>query len=340
MAKLRFGGISFAHVHAPGHVEQLKARPDVEIVGAYDDNPERGRYFADRYGIELFDSLEGLLAKELDAVVIDSESSKHLEHVRAAAERGVHVFCEKPIGSSLKMALEIRDVVRRSGILFTTGFNSRFNPEVVLLKDLVERGELGAIYMARVRVAHSAAIDRWFSGWSGWFASRELAGGGGLLDLGIHGADLLRFVLGDDAAEVAGFASNATGAYDIDDQGVGLIRFSKGTLGILDTGWTQLLEHMPWAPLEVYGSRGSALRTWVGLMYYTREKKGWVKPNPPHLPVRSALDDLVEAVKAGRQPLITVDDAVKAQEIIEAVYISSREGRSVKLPLGQNVYLR
>jgi len=334
VARLRVGIISFAHVHAPGHVEQLKLRPDVEIVGAYDDNRERGLHFAGRYGLELLDSLDKLLARRPDVVVIDSENSKHLEHVRAAAEAGVHVFCEKPIGASLEMAVAIRDVVRRAGILFTTGFNSRFNPEVALLKDLVERGELGAVYMARVRVAHSAAIDRWFGGWSGWFASRGEAGGGGFLDLGIHGADLLRFVLGDEAVEVQGFVSNATGSYDIDDQGVGLIRFSRGALGILDAGWTQLVEHMPWAPLEVYGSRGSALRTWIGLMYYTRERRGWVKPAPPHVPVRSALEDLIEAVKAGRQPLITVDDAVKAQEIIEAVYVSSREGKSVKLPIG------
>ncbi|MEM4569511.1 MAG: Gfo/Idh/MocA family oxidoreductase, partial [Thermofilaceae archaeon] len=316
----------------PGHIEQLKARPDVEIVGAYDHDEQRGLQLSSRYGIKFYTRLEALLAEGLDLAVIDSENSMHGEHVKAAAERGINVFCEKPIGSDLRMALEIRSIVRRHGILFTTGFNSRFNPEILKLRELVQSGELGRVCMARVRVAHSAAIDRWFSGWSAWFASRELAGGGGFLDLGIHGADLLRFVLGEEAVEVQGLTGNATGAYSIDDQGVGVIRFSGGALGILDAGWTQLVEHMPWSPLEVYGSRGSALRTWIGLMYYTREK-GWVKPVPPQPPARNALDDIIDAVKTGRNPFITVEDAVKAQEIIEAVYISGREGRSVKLPL-------
>lgn len=67
--------------------------------------------------------------------MIDGENSMHLEHVRVAAERGLHVFCEKPIGSSLRMAREIEDIVEGSGILFTTGFNSRFNPEVLAYEE-------------------------------------------------------------------------------------------------------------------------------------------------------------------------------------------------------------
>jgi len=333
MAKLRVGLISFAHVHAPGHVEQLRARGDVELVGAYDDNRERGLHYASRYGLEFFESLDALLARDLDLVVIDSENAKHLEHVRAAAERGIHVFCEKPIGSDLRMAREIRRVVERSGILFTTGFNSRFNPNILTLRRVVEGGEIGEVLMVRVRVAHSAAVDRWFGGWTAWFASKELAGGGGFLDLGIHGADLLRFLTGDEAVEVVGFAVNLTKAYEVDDMGVGVVRFSRGGVGVLDAGWAQVVEHVPWQPLEIYGSRGSAFLTWIGPMYYSRERGSWVRPALARPPAPSALDDLVEAVKGGGSPLVTVDDAVKAQEIVEAVYLSSREGRAVRLPL-------
>lgn len=333
MAKLKVGVISFAHVHAPGHVERLKSRGDVEVIGVYDDDRERGRHYAGAYNLEFYESLESLLKRNPDLVVVDSENSRHLEHVRAAAERGVHVFCEKPIGSNLRMALEIKKVVERSGILFTTGFNSRFNPENITVRDLVASGELGDIYAARVRVAHSAAVDRWFGGWTGWFSSKELAGGGGLLDLGIHGADLLRFILGDEAVEVQGLVSNSTRAYEVDDQGIGVIRFSKGALGVLDAGWAQVVEHMPWSPLEVYGSRGSALRTCIGLMYYSRSRRAWVKPALSAPRAGSALDDIIEAIKGGRKPAVTVDDGVKAQEIIEAIYLSEIEGRRVKLPL-------
>lgn len=113
------------------------------------------------------------------------------------------------------------------------------------MRNVMEAGEIGVVYTARVRVAHSAAVDRLFSGWSSWFASRELSGGGGFLDLGIHGADLLRFLLGDEAVEVRGAVANLTGSYDVDDMGVGVIRFSRGAIAVLEAGWAQVVEHIP-----------------------------------------------------------------------------------------------
>ena len=324
--------VSFAHVHAPGHVEQLLRRSDVEVVGAFDDNAERGRYYANRYSLRLFNSIDELIKAKPDVAVVDSETSKHRQYVQLLAENGVNIFCEKPIGVNLRDAVEIRDIVKKHGILFTTGFNSRFNPENVKAREVIASGAIGRVNMVRVRVAHSGAVDRWFKGWSEWFTQVQYSGGGGFLDLGIHGADLLRYILGDEAVEVVGFITNSTGAYNIDDQGVALVKFSRGTLGILDAGWTQITEGLPWAPLEVYGDKGSLIRTELGLMYYVRGQEGWVKPRLQG-GQRTALDELIDAVSKGGSLTITVDDAVKAQEIIEAAYRSSAEGRAVKLPL-------
>ena len=324
--------VSFAHVHAPGHVEQLLRRSDVEVVGAFDDNAERGRYYANRYNLRLFNSIDELIKAKPDVAVVDSETSKHRQYVQLLAENGVNIFCEKPIGVNLRDAVEIRDIVKKHGILFTTGFNSRFNPENVKAREVIASGAIGRVNMVRVRVAHSGAVDRWFKGWSEWFTQVQYSGGGGFLDLGIHGADLLRYILGDEAVEVVGFITNSTGAYNIDDQGVALVKFSRGTLGILDAGWTQITEGLPWAPLEAYGDKGSLIRTELGLMYYVRGQEGWVKPRLQG-GQRTALDELIDAVSKGGSLTITVDDAVKAQEIIEAAYRSSAEGRAVKLPL-------
>jgi predicted dehydrogenase len=71
----------------------------------------------------------------------------------------------------------------------------------------------------------------------------------------------------------------------------------------------------------------------MGTIYYSRDKNAWIKPNPPQTAIKHPLEDIIEAIKTGRKPTVTVDDAVKAQEIIEAIYISSRERRSIKLPL-------
>lgn len=331
--KLRVGVVGFAHVHAPGHVELLKERGDVEIVGVFDDNRDRGLYYANRYGLELLQSIDLLISRRPDFIIIDSETSVHLKYVEMFAENSVNVFCEKPIGLNIQMAREIKSIVERHGILFTTGFNSRFNHDVVKVREILSEGEIGEIYTVRVRIAHSAAIDRWFREWTQWFGVYELAGGGGLLDLGVHAADLLRYILNDEATEVEGVAINFTRSYEVDDFGVGIVLFSRGTVSVLESGWIQVAENPSLSPLEVYGSRGTILRTPVGVVYYSRNRKSWIKPNPTQIAVRNALEDMIDSVKTGRKPMVTVDDAVKAQEIIEAIYLSSREKRVVKLPL-------
>ncbi len=331
--KLRVGIVSFAHVHAPGHVELLKARNDVEIIGVFDDNRDRGLYYANRYGLEFLPSIELLIERKPDFVVIDSETSKHLEYIGMFAENGINVFCEKPIGVNIKMAKEIKSIIEKHGILFTTGFNSRFNPDIIKIREIIAANEIGDIYMVRVRIAHSAAIDRWFKEWTLWFGVKELAGGGGLLDLGIHAADLLRYILVDEAVEVQGIAVNLTKAYEVDDFGVGIVVFSRGTLSILESGWIQVAENPPLTPLEVYGGRGTIQRTPIGVVYYSRDRRAWIKPNPPQTTIRNALEDMIEAIKTGRKPLISIEDAVKAQEIIEAIYLSNNEKKAIKLPL-------
>lgn len=330
---MRVGIVSFAHVHAPGHVELLKSRSDVEIVGAFDDNRDRGLFYANKYGLELLPSVDSLIRRKPDLVVIDSETVKHLEYVKIFAENNINVFCEKPIGLNVRMAREIKSIVEKHGILFTTGFNSRFNPDIVKLREIIAANEIGNTYMARVRIAHSAAVDRWFKEWTQWFGIEELAGGGGLLDLGIHAADLLRYILNDEPVEVQGIAVNLTRAYEVDDFGIGIVLFSKGTPSILESGWIQVAENPPLTPLEVYGDRGTALRTPMGILYYSRDRKAWIKPSPAQVTIRNALEDMIDAIQKGRKPTITADDAVKAQEIIEAIYISSKRKNVVKLPL-------
>ncbi|MEM0005731.1 MAG: Gfo/Idh/MocA family oxidoreductase, partial [Ignisphaera sp.] len=256
---MRVGIVSFAHVHAPGHVELLKSRSDIEIVGAFDDNRDRGLFYANKYGLELLPSVDSLIRRKPDLVVIDSETVRHLEYVKIFAENNINVFCEKPIGLNVRMAREIKSIVEKHGILFTTGFNSRFNPDIVKLREIITANEIGNIYMARVRIAHSAAVDKWFKEWTQWFGIEELAGGGGLLDLGIHAADLLRYILNDEPVEVQGISVNLTRAYEVDDFGIGIVLFSRGTPSILESGWIQVAENPSLTPLEVYGDRGAAL---------------------------------------------------------------------------------
>jgi len=158
-----------------------------------------------------------------------------------------------------------------------------------------------------------------------------MAGGGGFLDLGVHGADLLRWLLGE-AKGVAARVANLSGAYPIDDFGAAVIEFESGAVGVLEAGWVQRAGDNP---LEVYGDRGTLVRGPGGLRLYTEVKGVWGWFTPAQLPRvgGNTLSDLIEAVLADREPLVTLKDGKAATEIMQAAYISSSEGRYVRLPL-------
>jgi predicted dehydrogenase len=330
---LRIAIIGVAHVHAPGYITQLlgKRSEGVELLGVFDEESERGKWASERYNLHLFRDEGEVIKANPDMIVLTTETSRHLHYVELAAENGIDVFCEKPLGTNLAQAREIASVVEKKGTRLSTGFNSRFNQENLKAREIIGSGEIGQVKQIRVRIAHSAALDTWFKGFSSWFTDRERAGGGALLDLGIHGADLLRFLLGDEAIEVTGFIANLSGAYSVEDYGAAFISFSRGTVALLEAGWAQVVEGIPWSPLEVYGDRGSVIRTELGLSFYSRTRREWVRPNLERTS-GNALDDMIRAISEGREPAVKPEDAVKAQEIIEAAYRTSRKG-SVNLPL-------
>ena len=329
--KLKVVIVSFAHVHAPGYAEQLARDQRVELAGFYDEDEARGRGYAQRYNVPFYPDLASMLERvKPDVAVVCSPTKMHVEHVKLAAERGAHLFIEKPLARTVRECDEIIAAVSKAGVKATVGFNARFDPANAAAKAVVERGELGRVLTARVRIAHSGALDRWFDG-PRWFADAELAGGGGFLDLGVHGADLLRWLLGEARGVVARVA-NLTGAYPIDDFGAAVIEFGSGAVGVLEAGWVQRAGENP---LEVYGDRGTLVRGPGGLRVYTEVKGVWGWFTPAQLPRvgGNALSDLIDAALADREPLVTLADGRAATEIMQAAYMSSAEGRYVRLPL-------
>ncbi len=96
---MRLGIMSFAHLHAENYLGALLTLPDVEVIGIADENMRRGQHFASQFGVRLFESYAALLAAEPDGVIVCSENARHLPLVKMAAEAGVHVLCEKPLGN-------------------------------------------------------------------------------------------------------------------------------------------------------------------------------------------------------------------------------------------------
>ena len=121
----------------------------------------------------------------------------------AAAEAGKHIFTEKALAITVAECDPIIEAVEKAGVQFMISLPSRANSEILFAKKAIDDGLLGDITFGRGRIAHSAALDKWFSGASAWFADPVRAGGGALFDLGCHRVDVIRWLMGEPKSAIA-----------------------------------------------------------------------------------------------------------------------------------------
>lgn len=328
---MKFGIISLAHMHAYNYASQILESSN-QIVGVWDDDKERGDSFSKKYNVRYYDKLEDLLSStEVEAVIITSPTSEHYQHIKVALEHNKHILCEKPMCTNVAEGKKIIELVNSSAPKFMMSFPSRLDPGNMLIKKLISQGVIGDILELKVRVAHSAAIDGWFER-NSWFIDLTKAGGGGFFDLGVHGADLMRWLMGE-VEKVHGLVINLTKRYEIDDHGVSIVKFSSGALGVLEAGWTQSYGYNP---IEVYGSSGFIFKSSspeLGLKVYSKKLGGWIVPDIPR-ERENVVQRFVNFVNGKTEALASVEDGYRATEIIQATYISSNfDSRTVSLPL-------
>jgi predicted dehydrogenase len=330
---VRIAMLSFAHVHANGYADQVMREPNAEMVAVWDDMPERGKPAAEKYGVPYISDLNEVLSRDdVDAVVVNAETSKHREVMVPAAEAGKHIFTEKALSVTLDDSKAIAAAVKKSGKEFVISLPQRTSSEFQFMKQAVDKGWLGDVTQMRARVAHNAALDRWFSGGSAWFGDKKLAGGGSLFDLGCHTVDVMRALLGK-PKQVTALTSNFAGAYDIDDICIALVEFESKAIGILDVSWVHRAGPNT---QEIYGTEGFLGRGFPGSNITLQSRKleadgvqGTIQPsNLPkaHPPLMTQWIDKIEG--RGGEPDTNIEDGVNLTELLEGIYASADSGKA------------
>ena len=318
---LRVGILSCAHMHVYGYAHGFKSHADAEIVGLWDDVPERAETFAQKTGVPFVGFMDDLL-NSVDAVVITSANTEHAELVEAAAKAGKHVLCEKPIGASEEHLKRIEHAVKTSGVTFMTAFPCRFSPAYRRLKQRVKAGEIGAVKGICATNRGRCPFD--------WFVEPEKSGGGSMIDHVVHVTDLLRDLLGEEPLSVQAQIGNNMYEQAWEDTAMVTIEFSSGVFATLDSSWSRPQNYKTWGDvtMNVVGDAGVIELDMFGQAVEAYGKSSGYAAAGYGADLDALLvDEFVRACLEGRAPEVTCFDGAQAARVALAGYTSVKSGQ-------------
>ncbi|WP_432287000.1 Gfo/Idh/MocA family oxidoreductase [Aminobacter sp. BA135] len=225
-----------------------------EVVSVMSTNAERGRAYAEANGIaKSVTSLEDIVGDAaVDAVYISTTNELHLDQALAAAAAGKHVLCEKPLALTLDDAQAMVKAARQAGVVMGTNHHLRNAASHRAMRDAIAAGRIGKPMAARV--FHAVYLPPHLQGWR---LDKPQAGGGVILDITVHDADTLRFVLNDDPVEAVAFSqAGGMGQAGLEDAVMGVLRFKSGVIAQFHDAFTTKFAE---TGFEVHGTEGSLI---------------------------------------------------------------------------------
>ena len=321
-------GMAARRIHVPG-----LRRAGAEVVAfASRTRGSAERVAAECGGGQVYEDWGALVERaDVDAIAVCTPNRSHAPVAVAAARRGRHVLVEKPIACTLEEADDMIAAARTAGVVLMPAQNVRFMPPFVAVRDALAGGAVGHVRTFRCAWGH-AGPQEWAPD-APWFRDRARAGGGALLDLGVHAVDLLRAVLSDDPAEVgAMLVPRGTTGDGVEEIGELILRFRGGAVGTVQASWA--LAHGSDNQLTIQGSAGTVHmdnRTPPTLVagQGSRPEKLAIPPDPP-----SVFDHFVAAVEGRQPPAITGEDGRTALATVLAAYRAAGTGTVVALERG------
>lgn len=317
-------------------IKAINAQPDSRVAAVFSSDPARAQTYAAENGIpKPFHDLDELLRDpDVDVVYISTTNELHRDQALAAAKAGKHILCEKPLALSLGDARRMLEAAEAANVVFGTNHHLRCAVTHRTLRKLIRDGRIGKPLAARV--FHAVYLPPRLQGWR---LKRPDAGAGVILDITVHDADTLRFVLGLEVEDViARSARQGLGEGTVEDAVMGVMHFQGGVLAQFHDAFT--IGHAP-TGLEVHGTEGSLFATDV----MTQEPRGRVtlrhgdetteiQLDPPEDLYTYAVRHFNAAVRSGTEPAATGVDGLRSLAVALAVLESSKTGQRTPVAPG------
>ena len=229
--EIRFGIIGCG-VIAPTHAKAIENTEGAVLMGACSHSFEKARAFAEEYHCRAYETYDAMLeSPEIDAVSICSPTGNHFEHARRAILAGKHVVVEKPMCLTLAEADTLIALSKAHGRSLCVISQSRFSAAAQAIRKMIESGVAGRPVSTQLMMRFFRG-DAYYSSaaWRGTFA---YDGGGVLMNQGIHGIDLLCYLMGKPVS-VAGFVRTRLRNIEVEDTAAAAIAFESGAVGVID----------------------------------------------------------------------------------------------------------
>ena len=230
---IKFAVVGYDHAHLPKYVPALAAHPSIELTALVAPrlNRDLAQKDAREFGAAYFEDLDRFCGEsDVDAAYIGAPPDQHLEIAEHLAPKGIHLLCDKPISITLDDASKIIDIADKHGVKLMVPFNPRYQKPVLLLKDMLDSGELGELQ--HLHATKFGRVPRGIPNLdTSWFFDEAQAGFGGFGDIGIHAIYALRWLAGAEAKTVYAKVDRLTDdAIEIDDMGTMIIEFDNGVV--------------------------------------------------------------------------------------------------------------
>jgi 1,5-anhydro-D-fructose reductase (1,5-anhydro-D-mannitol-forming) len=332
MSMLLWGVVGASTIGREWMVPAINAQPDSRVTAVASSDPERGRRYAEDLGIpKAYSSVADLLADPaIKAVYICTTNEWHEPQVLAAVAAGKHVLCEKPLALSLESARTMVAAAAAAGVVMGTNHHLRNAATHRKMRELFQSGAIGQPLAARV--FHAVHLPTHLRSWR---IERPEAGGGVILDITVHDADTLRFVLGDEVAEVTAMtARQGMGKAGLEDAVMGVMRFRDGVIAQFHDAFTA-----PHAStgFEVHGTEGSlygrdVMTQWpMGTVTLRRGSSEEGVPVEHENLYERSVRYFNAAIRGEGEPAASGVDGVRSLAVALAVRESAKTSRTVRV---------
>lgn len=352
MKTLKVAVIGCGTIANNAHIPAYMNNPKAEIVAFCDIIPERAEKAVKQYGVgrAVTDYHELLNDPEIDAVSICTPNKVHsiisIDFMRA----GKDVLCEKPAARIYSEALEMQKVAKETGRLLNIGVCNRFNTSVNKIKKLIDDGKLGEVYHVYISFRSHRSIP----GLGGAFTTKAIAGGGALIDWGVHFLDIVMYCCGDPKpSTVSGQAFSKlgknideytyvdmwagppvkNGVYDVEDSVAAIIRTAGPTI-TLNGAWAQNIGKDEMFIDFIGDKAGIRLDYGAGFTMWSAEDGALIETKPKFNMTNhydNEIDSFLDCILEGKKNAADIDNAVMTSQIMQAIYDSSDEGHEIAL---------